>query len=164
MNDVVSEIKRRLNVFDYGKRYMAEKNMHELNLKRITFCPFHKNTETPSFSVTADGKTWRCFGSCKMGGDVIRLHQVNKGFSTRGDAIDSLARTLGIDTTRLDLSPPLYPSDPEDNELRKYTNQALKLAKDVPSYLDLDYIMTKFQTKEETINDLIDYINKYSTK
>ncbi len=37
-------------------------------------CPLHKET-TPSFHVWLDKQTWRCFGACAMGGDVITLHQ-----------------------------------------------------------------------------------------
>ncbi len=37
-------------------------------------CPLHKET-TPSFHIWLDKQTWRCFGACAMGGDVIALHQ-----------------------------------------------------------------------------------------
>src|SRR3972149_2986563 len=35
------------------------------------FCPFHDNRRTPSFVVWPETGTWRCFGVCADGGDVI---------------------------------------------------------------------------------------------
>jgi hypothetical protein len=37
-------------------------------------CPLHQE-RTPSFYVYTDTDTWRCFGACAEGGDVIRLTQ-----------------------------------------------------------------------------------------
>lgn len=46
-------------------------------------CPLHKES-TPSFHIWTDTQTWRCFGACAMGGDVIRLTRelMNKGLMT----------------------------------------------------------------------------------
>jgi hypothetical protein len=49
-------------------------------------CPLHQES-TPSFHVWLDKQTWRCFGACAMGGDVITLTQqlMDKGlFTSRG--------------------------------------------------------------------------------
>lgn len=35
-------------------------------------CPFH-NERNPSFYVYSQRQTWRCFGACSTGGDVISL-------------------------------------------------------------------------------------------
>lgn len=37
-------------------------------------CPLHQES-TPSFYVWTDKDTWRCFGACATGGDVIKLTQ-----------------------------------------------------------------------------------------
>jgi len=37
-------------------------------------CPLHRE-RTPSFYVYTDTDTWRCFGACAEGGDVIALTQ-----------------------------------------------------------------------------------------
>ncbi len=37
------------------------------------FCPKHVNTNTPAFSIWPETGTWKCFGSCNAGGDVIAL-------------------------------------------------------------------------------------------
>lgn len=43
-------------------------------------CPLHTES-TPSFHIWTDKGTWRCFGACAMGGDVITLAQelINHG-------------------------------------------------------------------------------------
>ena len=58
-------------------------------------CPFHKE-ELPSFSYSAEKGLWRCFGACKVGGDVVALHQKNYKLRTRREALDSLYKLLGI--------------------------------------------------------------------
>lgn len=58
-------------------------------------CPFHKE-DTPSFSYSAERGLWRCFGTCKTGGDVIELHRMNMNLPTRDEAVASLAAILGI--------------------------------------------------------------------
>ncbi len=37
-------------------------------------CPLHHES-TPSFHIWVEKGTWRCFGACAIGGDVIRLTQ-----------------------------------------------------------------------------------------
>ena len=37
-------------------------------------CPFHEES-TPSFKVDPDRGSWRCYGACGEGGDVIEFLQ-----------------------------------------------------------------------------------------
>lgn len=53
-------------------------------------CPLH-DEKTPSFSVDPERQTFRCFGECSEGGDVIAFIQKYRGLSFK----DSLAY-LGI--------------------------------------------------------------------
>ncbi|MDA1258401.1 MAG: DNA primase, partial [Chloroflexi bacterium] len=57
-------------------------------------CPFHSE-RTPSFVVFPDSGTWRCFGSCSTGGDVISfvMRKENLQF---GEALKHLADRAGI--------------------------------------------------------------------
>ena len=54
----------------------------------------HKDGDTPSFMVFPDKKTWRCFGDCAMGGDVIAflMRAQNKSFV---DVLNSLEQCVG---------------------------------------------------------------------
>lgn len=39
----------------------------------VGLCPFHQHTSnTPSFAIYPDNNTWRCYGLCAEGGDVIK--------------------------------------------------------------------------------------------
>lgn len=38
-------------------------------------CPLHNEQNGEAFAVYKDTQTWRCFGSCNVGGDVIALIQ-----------------------------------------------------------------------------------------
>ena len=60
-------------------------------------CPFHEE-DTPSFSYSSEKGLWRCFGACKVGGDVIALHQKNYRLRSRREAEDSLYKLLGLRT------------------------------------------------------------------
>ncbi|HJM53602.1 MAG TPA: DNA primase [Dehalococcoidia bacterium] len=72
-------------------------------------CPFHAE-RTASFVVFPETGTWRCFGACSTGGDVISfvMKKENLEFS---DALKQLADQVGIEYrqgNRQDSSEPLY--------------------------------------------------------
>jgi len=58
-------------------------------------CPFHSE-RTASFVVFPDTGTWRCFGACSTGGDVISfvMRKENLQF---GEALKQLAEQAGIE-------------------------------------------------------------------
>ena len=65
---VVDEIKARLDIVDIVSDTV---NLKKSGRSYTGFCPFHTNTKTPSFVVFPDTQTWRCFGACADGGDVV---------------------------------------------------------------------------------------------
>lgn len=65
----IAAIKARVSLEDFiadkaGAKFV--RRGHRLEC----LCPFHKE-KTPSFSVWPDTQTWKCFGSCGTGGDLI---------------------------------------------------------------------------------------------
>ncbi|MFN0095903.1 MAG: DNA primase [Dehalococcoidia bacterium] len=89
--DVVEEIKRRLDPVDYIGRQVkltrAGRNFRGL-------CPFHSE-KTPSFYVFADRGTWRCFGSCGVGGDLFTFVAKRDGVDFKA-ALTQLAAEAGV--------------------------------------------------------------------
>ena len=82
-----------LSIPEYYKRYINH-NV-DLSIETKQCCPFH-HEDTPSFSYSPERGTWRCFGACHKGGDVIDLHQLNYKLSNREEAKRSLMDILGI--------------------------------------------------------------------
>lgn len=83
----LDDIKARLDIVDVVTDYVPElkragKNYHAC-------CPFHQE-RTPSFVVFPDSQTWRCFGACATGGDLV-------SFVIKADAVDfrQALRSLG---------------------------------------------------------------------
>ena len=92
---VADEIKARIDIVDYIQRYVP--------LKRAgrTFkacCPWHQE-KTPSFNVDPDRQSFRCFGACATGGDVIGFAMRHHGWSF-GEALVELGKIAGIEVEK----------------------------------------------------------------
>ncbi len=88
---VVAEIKSKLSVLEV----VGE----TVQLKRAGsaykgLCPFHAE-KTPSFVVTPDRETWRCFG-CGEGGDIFTFVMRRDGLDFR-EALERLAEKAGVE-------------------------------------------------------------------
>lgn len=118
-------------------------------------CPFHKE-DTPSFSYSAERKRWRCFGSCKVGGDVIDLHKVNYKLSTREEAKKSLEKLYGVTTN---MSSPIIGAtivvDEHRIEFDTLYNRCLMNATSIDRWLDLDLAMSKFPVETIELESLL---------
>ena len=66
---VVQDVKSRSEIVEIISDYVALQKAGR-NLKAN--CPFHTEN-TPSFIVFPERQTWRCFGACATGGDLIAL-------------------------------------------------------------------------------------------
>ncbi|MDW8171104.1 MAG: DNA primase [Anaerolineae bacterium] len=92
-SEIVQQIKDRLDIVDYISRYVPDLKKAGRYYKAC--CPFHSE-KTPSFVVNADNQTWRCFGACAEGGDVLSFAVKINGW-TFAEALRELAQLVGIE-------------------------------------------------------------------
>lgn len=90
MSDDAQKIKDHIDLTDYIGKSVNLKNTGK-NLRGI--CPFHQE-KTPSFFVSPDRQTWRCFG-CDRGGDLITFVMEKDGLDFQS-TLELLARESGI--------------------------------------------------------------------
>lgn len=92
MTRVVDEIKARLDLVDVVSETVT---LRKSGRNYTGFCPFHPNTNTPSFVVFPETQTWRCFGACADGGDIVNFVMKRDGFGFK-EALQTLAERAGI--------------------------------------------------------------------
>jgi len=88
--DEVDQIKERLDIVEVISSYLTLKKAGT-NLKGA--CPFH-NEKTPSFMVSPERQTFRCFG-CNEGGDVFTFIEKMEGIDFY-NALKLLADRAGV--------------------------------------------------------------------
>ena len=88
--DIVEVISQRVPLQRSGKSYKAN-------------CPFHQE-KTPSFHVFPDRQSWRCFGACATGGDVLSFVMRAESLEF-GEALRQLAQQTGVTLPRQGQSP-----------------------------------------------------------
>ncbi len=92
---VADEIKARIDIVDYVQKFVPLKRAGKTWKAP---CPFH-NERTPSFVVNPDTQSWRCFGSCAEGGDVLSFAMKRNGWSF-GEALQELGKLVGVDVEK----------------------------------------------------------------
>ncbi len=80
--DVVEIVSEKVRLQRAGRNYKAN-------------CPFH-NEKTPSFIVDPGRQSWRCFGSCGVGGDVFSFVMKTENMEFP-DALKMLAHRTGVE-------------------------------------------------------------------
>jgi len=86
------EIKDRLDIVDVVSETVS---LRKTGRNYIGFCPFHTNTNTPSFVVFPETQTWRCFGACAEGGDLFSFVMKQQGLDFK-DTLQLLAKQAGV--------------------------------------------------------------------
>jgi len=95
MDSPIQTIKDKLDVVTFLKSYL-ELTPAGKNFKAR--CPFH-NEKTPSFMVSPDRQSWRCFG-CGVGGDVFSFIMKYENMEF-GEALKVLAEKAGVELKRI---------------------------------------------------------------
>ncbi len=145
MSDV-ERIKDAIRIEQYIGQYVEFKG-NARHLKAC--CPFHSE-HTPSFVVDPEYQSWKCWGACAEGGDVIAFAMKYHNL-TFGEALEELARYAGITLT------PLSAESKARDERREYL---YALMEEAANYYDallytggphLDYLTKTRGLSEETI-------------
>src|SRR5205085_132085 len=90
-NDVIAEIKKRLDIGDVVGETVRLTRAGR-NLKGL--CPFHSE-KTPSFVVYPNNASYHCFG-CGANGDIFGFVMKTEGLDFRG-ALEKLAAKAGVE-------------------------------------------------------------------
>ena len=88
---LVDEVNSRSDILQVISEYV---DLDTSSRQPKALCPVHVE-RTPSFVIYPENGSWRCFGSCSEGGDVISfvMKQENMSFA---QALDNLADRAGI--------------------------------------------------------------------
>jgi DNA primase len=92
----IGEIKARLDIVDVVSETVA---LRKSGKNFTGFCPFHHNTNTPSFVVFPETQSWRCFGACSDGGDLFSFVMRRDGAEFK-EALELLADKAGVSLER----------------------------------------------------------------
>ena len=90
---LVDEVKARLTIVDVVSDYVALENLSSRTPKAL--CPFH-DERTPSFSLSLEHDTWRCWGACGVGGGMFDFVMRADGIEFK-EALEKLALKAGIE-------------------------------------------------------------------
>jgi DNA primase len=88
--DQIEEIKAKVDIVDFIKQYL---DLKKAGINYSACCPFHSE-KTPSFMVSAERQSFRCFG-CGEGGDVISFFQKIECLSFP-EALKILGEKVGV--------------------------------------------------------------------
>ena len=129
-----------ISIPDYFSRFID--SSIDLNKTTKICCPFHEE-DTPSFSYSPEKGLWRCFGACKVGGDVVALHQKNYRLRSRREAEESLYKILGLRRAGFSRQVEKGVADECVVAFKSAYAKATMVARTVDDWGELDYIMSQ---------------------
>ncbi len=92
----IEELKLRTAIEEIVRERVPE--LRQQGRLWVACCPFHEE-RTPSFKVDPQRGTWRCFGACSDGGDLIRFVERFDRLEFL-EAVEMLAARAGIELPR----------------------------------------------------------------
>jgi DNA primase len=130
---VVDDVKSRLDIVEViSQRVPLQRsgNSYKAN------CPFHQE-KTPSFHVFPDRQSWRCFGSCATGGDVLSFIMRSDGLEF-GEALRQMAQQTGVALPQRGQNPQTEAAHKINEDTRAFFQRTLSSAQGASAreYLD----------------------------
>ena len=91
---VIAQAKTKVPTIDFADRLCGPGKMRRIGKHWVATCPLPGHQErTPSFKVNTERNTWRCYGACQSGGDVIDLAAAAWGYD-EGETAMAAAEVL----------------------------------------------------------------------
>lgn len=118
MDTPAQQIKEKLNIVDVVGQYVTLKRAGRTYTAR---CPFH-NEKTPSFHVSPERGTYKCFG-CGEGGDIFSFVEKMEGIDFL-TALKQLAERAGVTLEKKFVQNPEHKE--HDEHLREVCEEATK--------------------------------------
>jgi len=145
----IDEVKARIDIVELVSESVK---LRRSGRNYSGLCPFHQE-KTPSFIVSPERGSWRCFGQCAEGGDVISFVMKKEGWDF-GEALRYLANRAGVE---------LQPYSPQQVEEKEEHDNLRDLLEKVVTFFQhqlmnspagqqvLQYLKEKRSLKTETI-------------
>ncbi len=89
---VIDDIRAKLDIVEVVEPYVT---LQQSGRTLKANCPFHTE-RTPSFVVSPERQSWRCFGACAVGGDIFSFIMRAENMEFR-DALRTLAQKAGVE-------------------------------------------------------------------
>ena len=121
--DIVEVISQRVPLQRSGNSYKAP-------------CPFHQE-KTPSFHVFPDRQSWRCFGACATGGDVLSFVMKAEGLEF-GEALKQMAQVAGVTLPQRGQNPQNEAAYKINEDTRAYFQRTLASAQGASTRIYLE--------------------------
>ncbi|MDA0262689.1 MAG: DNA primase [Chloroflexi bacterium] len=120
---VVDDVKSRLDIVEVVSQRVA---LQRSGRSYKANCPFHQE-KSPSFHVFPDRQSWRCFGACATGGDVLSfvMRAENLEF---GEALRQLAQQTGVTLPKRGQNPREEAAHKINEDARAYFQRTLASA------------------------------------